>query len=116
MNKRSYRAYRSWDGMKQRCLNPNTKAAHIYYKTYIDPNWLTFEGFLKDMGERPVGRYSIDRIDPTKGYYKENCRWLLLSENCRLGATTHGLSYTKKYQYNKTHNWRLKKRGITNGH
>ena len=27
------------------------------------------------MGECPIG-YQIDRMDNTKGYYKENCRWV----------------------------------------
>ena len=42
-----------------------------------------FKNFLEDMGEKPkhgntdggMPIYSIDRIDATKGYYKENCRW-----------------------------------------
>ena len=34
------------------------------------------------MGERPKGT-SIDRIDATKGYFKENCRWATRTENMR---------------------------------
>lgn len=36
--------------------------------------WLTFANFLADMGEKPKGK-TLDRIDGTKGYFKENCRW-----------------------------------------
>lgn len=79
-------SYTSWQSMKSRCLNENNKD----WKTYggrgitVDPLWeLSFEAFLKDMGERPGIEYSIDRIDPDGNYTKENCRWLLKSENGR---------------------------------
>jgi hypothetical protein len=34
---------------------------------------------LADMGERPKGT-TIDRIDGTRGYCKDNCRWATRSE------------------------------------
>ncbi|QFP93710.1 hypothetical protein [Ralstonia phage P-PSG-11-1] len=62
--------------MKARCRNPK----HIFYHryggrgiTYV-PGWETFQGFLGDMGERPEGT-TLDRIDPDKGYSRDNCRW-----------------------------------------
>lgn len=69
--------YRSWSGMKQRCYNPNNKKYPIYGAIGITvaDDWLnSFEKFFEDMGECPKGM-SLDRIDVTKGYCKENCRW-----------------------------------------
>ena len=46
--------YKSWNMMKQRCLNPKNDN---YYKyggagVTVCKEWLTFEGFFSDMGER----------------------------------------------------------------
>lgn len=69
--------YRSWHGMKQRCLNKNNKRYSDYGGRGIDvcDDWLEFESFLKDMGVRPSENHSLDRIDNNKGYSKENCKW-----------------------------------------
>lgn len=37
--------------------------------------WENFEGFYEDMGETYREGLTIDRINGTKGYSKENCRW-----------------------------------------
>ena len=58
--------------MKFRCTNKAPR-----YQTWsgmLCKEWEEFENFYRDMGDRPDGA-SIDRIDVTKGYYKENCRW-----------------------------------------
>ncbi len=75
--------YKTWLAMKQRCHNHN-------FKDF--PNWggrgiavcdrwrHSFQNFLADMGKRPDGKYSIDRIDPNQDYKPDNCRWATLHE------------------------------------
>lgn len=76
------RTYHSYHSMKARCLNKN----HRQFKDYggrgigISDRWLdSFENFLADMGERPVGR-TLDRINNDLGYSKSNCRWATREE------------------------------------
>jgi hypothetical protein len=79
-------AYSSWKAMLTRCLYPSSDSYQKYGAKGITvtPEWRDFKKFHADMGDRPEG-YSIDRIDPKLGYFKENCRWLPHSENSGRG-------------------------------
>jgi hypothetical protein len=80
--------YNIWSGLFTRCYNKK----HATYKHYgakgitVSDEWKSFERFLDDMGPRPTD-YQIDRIDSTKGYSKDNCRWLSKSENIKRQVT-----------------------------
>jgi hypothetical protein len=39
--------------------------------------------FLMDMGKRPGPEYSLDRIDNSKGYSPDNCRWATKTQQLR---------------------------------
>jgi len=68
--------YRSWQGMKARCSNPNDPYFHRYGGRGITvcDRWKEFENFLSDVGVRPEGR-TLDRIDPDGNYEPGNFRW-----------------------------------------
>jgi hypothetical protein len=68
--------YTTWATMLQRCKNPKNAKFYMYGAVGIDvcDEWLSFDAFLADMGERPKGK-TLDRIRGNEGYSKSNCRW-----------------------------------------
>jgi hypothetical protein len=77
------REYSIWGTMKKRCLKQNMPSYKYYGAKGITvcDKWLKFEGFFEDMGFS--NGLCLDRIDTSKGYYKENCRWVTYKENNR---------------------------------
>lgn len=69
--------YMSWQSMRQRCLNPNTRSFVAYGGTgvRICRRWDSFLNFLSDVGKRPHGR-TLGRLADSDHYTPSNCRWM----------------------------------------
>lgn len=70
--------YKVWAGIKRRCFNANDSSFENYGGRGItmNPTWrISFAAFLRDVGERPSSRHSLDRINPNGNYEPGNVRW-----------------------------------------
>lgn len=81
--------YKTWAAMKRRCDNEKASDYKFYGGrgiTYCS-SWVDYDVFLRDMGERPKGM-SLDRIDNSLGYSKDNCRWATHKQQCNNRRST----------------------------
>lgn len=94
------RTYRRWKAMRQR-TSPSRSAHHAehYDGVMCCDRWASFESFLADMGECPVG-HTLDRFPAANGNYEPgNCRWATMAaqnanrSNC-IQITRDGITKT----------------------
>ena len=71
-----FRLKSRWQGMKQRCNNPNNPGYRNYGRRGIKvcERWCKFENFLADMGKCLEG-LTLDRKDNNGNYEPRNCHW-----------------------------------------
>lgn len=118
---RRVQGYGSWQGIKQRCLKPNT----VNYPRYGGKGIVvcagiatSFQYFLSVVGTRPSLEHSIDRIDNASGYtcgvcqeclinnWKMNIRWATAVEQANNRTYSphnkrSGYTFRKKHFLNK---------------
>lgn len=93
------REYSVWSDMIQRCTNPSNE----FYKDYgerginVCPRWKnSFLLFHEDMGDRPSDDHTLDRMDNSMGYFKENCRWVTNTEQQRNKRNNRRIEFSGK--------------------
>lgn len=72
----------------KRCTNPKHSSFSLYGWRWIKCEWESYEDFKRDMYDSYIEhckkfwekQTSIDRLDNSKNYNKENCRWATWKE------------------------------------
>lgn len=87
--------YYVWAAMLERCRNPNSTNYANYGARGISVcvEWSDFQIFIKDMGERPSNKYSLERVDNDGPYSKANCRWATKEEQARNTRRNRKINY-----------------------
>lgn len=72
--------YQRWKSLRARCQDINNQTYGAKGITW-DSSWDDFNVFYSDMAEGFSEDLELDRIDVTKGYSRDNCRWTTHAEN-----------------------------------
>ncbi len=101
--------YKSWQHMRDRCLNTQSDNWYRYGGRGISvcDQWKDFSVFYRDMGPKPSPKHTIERIDNGGNYTPENCRWATRMEQLRNTSrsrriTAHGITLTLSQWAEKT--------------
>jgi len=90
--------YAVWRSMLQRCSGSNNLSKNSKRYTElgitISEEWKnSFHSFLKDMGSKPSKEYTIERVNNSCGYSKDNCIWATQKTQANNRSTNLRLTY-----------------------
>lgn len=76
--------YKAWTDMWKRCRSHDKRyfADYLARGIRVCERWKHYSNFFADMAPKPPG-LSLGRIDNSKGYSPENCRWETQSQQMR---------------------------------
>lgn len=97
----SSKEYSAWSSLRRRCGGKTRDSDKKYYKhkgIKVCDRWRDYLNFLEDMGRAPSDKHSLDRIDNSKGYSKENCRWATHLQQMQNTDANNYVSYNGKTQ------------------
>lgn len=77
--------YKIWQQTLQKCNNPKNSQFVNFKRLEITvcDRWLKFQNFYDDMGDRPSKKHVLSRINTSKGYFPDNCKWTTRTERNR---------------------------------
>jgi hypothetical protein len=83
---RNHPLYSTWKSMKARCYNQRSTNYERYGArgvTVCDEWRNDFAAFLRDMGEKPSPKHSLERKNNAGPYSPDNCCWATASEQVK---------------------------------
>ena len=76
--------YKAWSRIVHGVFNPKSKEYISGIQLY-EP-WRKFEAFFSEVGQSPEIGMAFSRLDKSKGFFPENCKWMSKSESSKLNA------------------------------
>ncbi len=95
-----HKLYPVWSAMIVRCRDPKSKVFKHYGGRGITvcDRWKDLSSFLEDMEMNYFKGAVLDRKDNSKGYSKDNCRWITQRENMSNTRVNHIVELNGKKQ------------------
>lgn len=76
-NNTNSRLHVTWANMKRRCLKPRGTEVAKYAGVVLCEEWMTFQPFMEwSLANGYTDRLTLDRIESSKGYSPDNCRYV----------------------------------------
>lgn len=94
---RNHPLYNNWQGMKNRCYNPNSEdyanygnrgitVCDLWKDDFVEfLYWALKHGWKKGL--------TLERIDCNKGYSPDNCKWIPMKEQSKNRRTNRQITY-----------------------